>query len=61
VFARLVAALVFKSTQGIFWLFAVSLEKSRKYLSIQVVVETVWRVDIVGENAKKGLFSTSKG
>ena len=61
VFARLVAALVFKSTQGIFRHFRSGLEKRRKYLPFQVVATEKWSVDIVGENAKKGLFSTSKG
>ncbi len=61
VFAQLVLALVFKSTQGIFRLFRSGLEKHRKYLPFQVVTTENWSVDIVGDNAKKGLFSTSKG
>ena len=60
VFAQLVLALVFKSTQGIFRCFGLSLEKSRKFLYLQVVAATVLPVDIVGGNAEKGLFSTSK-
>jgi len=61
VFAPLVGALVFKSSKGIFRHFHPDLANHRKYLQFKVVATESLPVDIVGEDAKKGLFSTSKG
>ena len=48
VFAHLVMALVFKSTQGVFRVFGLSLGNRCKYLLLQVVAATISPVDIVG-------------
>jgi len=56
-----VGALVFKTSEGIFRHFHPDLANHRKYLQFKVVATESLPVDIVGEDAKKGLFSTSKG
>lgn len=59
--APLVRALVFKTPKGIFRHFHPDPANHRKCLQFLVVATEKWPVDIVGGDAKKGQFSTSKG
>ena len=56
VFAHLVMALVFKSSQGLFRFLQPAVKIRRKSLPIQVLSAVNCRVDIVGGNVKIGVL-----